>query len=90
VAEATVEKLICSGFRLGGKALGQVYQCWWRICREIKIFFSRLEYHMFYVLYPFVTYLLTLPLICLLKLQEHLSLQLCRLYKLSRFHGDGY
>jgi hypothetical protein len=23
--------------------------------------FSRLEYHMFYVLYPFVTYLLTLP-----------------------------
>jgi hypothetical protein len=23
--------------------------------------FSRFEYHMFYVLYPFVTYLLTLP-----------------------------
>jgi hypothetical protein len=30
------------------------------ICREI-IFFFRFEYHMFYVLYPFVTYLLTLP-----------------------------
>jgi hypothetical protein len=26
-----------------------------------SFFFPRLEYHMFYVLYPFVTYLLTLP-----------------------------
>jgi hypothetical protein len=26
-----------------------------------KCFFFRFEYHMFYVLYPFVTYLLTLP-----------------------------
>jgi hypothetical protein len=40
--------------------MGQLYQCWWRICWEINIF-PRLEYHMFYVLYPFVTYLLTLP-----------------------------
>jgi hypothetical protein len=39
--------------------LGQVYQCWWRICREINVF-SGLEYQMFYVLYPFVIYLLTL------------------------------
>jgi hypothetical protein len=31
-------------------------------CLEIKAF-SRFEYHMFYVLYPFVTYLLTLPCI---------------------------
>jgi hypothetical protein len=29
-------------------------------CQEIHVF-SRFEYHMFYVLYPFVTYLLTLP-----------------------------
>jgi hypothetical protein len=28
---------------------------------KYKFFFSRFEYHMFYVLYPFVTYLLTLP-----------------------------
>jgi hypothetical protein len=28
---------------------------------EKYMFFSRFEYHMFYVLYPFVTYLLTLP-----------------------------
>jgi hypothetical protein len=39
-----------------GKAMGPVSQCWWMICREIKVF-SRFEYHMFYVLYPFVTYL---------------------------------
>jgi hypothetical protein len=41
--------------------MGQVYQCWWRICREINVFLSRFEYHMFYVLYQFVAYLLTLP-----------------------------
>jgi hypothetical protein len=31
------------------------------LCREINVFVSRFEYHMFYVLYPFVTYLLILP-----------------------------
>jgi hypothetical protein len=40
--------------------MGQVYRCWRRICREINIF-PKFEYHMFYVLYPFVTYLLTSP-----------------------------
>jgi hypothetical protein len=38
-----------------------VYQRWWRICREINVLFCRFENHVFYVLYPFVTYLLTLP-----------------------------
>jgi hypothetical protein len=52
--------LLCCGFRRTGKAMGQVCQCWWRLCRETNFFF-RLEYHMSYVLYPFVTYLLTLP-----------------------------
>jgi hypothetical protein len=37
-----------------------MYQCWWRICRDINVF-ARFEYHMFYVLYSFVTYLLTFP-----------------------------
>jgi hypothetical protein len=46
-------------FRRTGKAMGQVYQSWWRICREINIY-SRFEYHMSHVLYPSVTYLLTL------------------------------
>jgi hypothetical protein len=78
VVETTVKIFLCSGFRLTGKAMGQVYQCWWRICREINVFFSRFEYNMFYVLFPFVTYLLTLPLIwngrvimnCILKLSK--------------------
>jgi hypothetical protein len=38
VAETKVERLICCGFRLTGRAMGQVYQCWWRICREINVF----------------------------------------------------
>jgi hypothetical protein len=40
--------------------VGQVCECWWRICREINGF-SGFEYHMFYVLNQFVTYLLTVP-----------------------------
>jgi hypothetical protein len=52
VAETTVKRFLCCGFRRAGKAMGQVYQCWWRICREVNVF-SRFEYHMFYVLYPF-------------------------------------
>jgi hypothetical protein len=48
------------GFRRSGKAMGHVYPCRWRICREITVS-SRFEYHIFYVLYPFVIHLLTLP-----------------------------
>jgi hypothetical protein len=40
--------------------MGQVYHCWWRICREINVF-PRFEYHMFYILHPFFANLLTLP-----------------------------
>jgi hypothetical protein len=58
VAETTVKRLLCSGFRRTGKAMWEVYRCWCRIRREINDF-SRFEYHMFYVLNPFVTYLLT-------------------------------
>jgi hypothetical protein len=36
-----------------------MYQCWWRTCQK-NVFFS-VEYKQFYVLYLFVTYLLTLP-----------------------------
>jgi hypothetical protein len=61
VTETTVDRLLCCGFRRTGKEMGQEYQCWWRICGEISVLFSRFEYHMFYVLYLFVTYLLTLP-----------------------------
>jgi hypothetical protein len=37
------KRLLCCGFRRTGKAIRQVYQCWWRICREIRVFFSRFE-----------------------------------------------
>jgi hypothetical protein len=63
VAETTVKRLLCCGFRRADNAMGQVYQCLWRICREIPFVnvFLRFNYHMFYVLYPFVTYILIFP-----------------------------
>jgi hypothetical protein len=33
------QTLLCCGFRRTGKAMGQVYQCRWRICREINTYF---------------------------------------------------
>jgi hypothetical protein len=60
VAEITVKRLLRCGLQCTGKAMEQVYQCWWRMCREINVL-SMFEYHMFYVLYRFVTYLLTHP-----------------------------
>jgi hypothetical protein len=62
MAEKRAKRLLWCGFRRTGKAMGQEYQCWWRICREINVS-SRFEYRMFYVLHPFVTYLLTLALV---------------------------
>jgi hypothetical protein len=65
VAETTVERLMRSGFRRTGNAMGLVYQCWRRICREINVFFF-CQVQISHVLrfYPFVTYLLTLPRTC--------------------------
>jgi hypothetical protein len=60
VDDTTVKRLLCCGFWCTGKVMGQVYQCWWMICR-VRNVFSRFRYHMFYVLYPFVTYLLNVP-----------------------------
>jgi hypothetical protein len=48
VAKTTVKRLLCWGLRRTGIAMGQVYQCWWRICKEINIS-SSFEYHMFYM-----------------------------------------
>jgi hypothetical protein len=39
VAETTVKILLCYEFRRTGKAMGPAYQCWWRICPEIDVFF---------------------------------------------------
>jgi hypothetical protein len=69
VAETTVKTLLCGGVRCTVKVTGQVYRCWWRICWETNVF-PRSEYHMFYILYPFVAYLMTLPYItCLMQLE---------------------
>jgi hypothetical protein len=38
----------------------QAYKCRWKIYREINVF-CRFEYHIFCLLYPFVSYLLILP-----------------------------
>jgi hypothetical protein len=60
LAETTVKRLLCCRFRRTSKVMRQVYKCWWRIWGEINVFF-RFEYHMFYVLYRSVTYVLTVP-----------------------------
>jgi hypothetical protein len=56
VAETTVKRLLCCWFQRAGKAMGQAYQYWGRICREMFLLLSN---HMFYILYPIVIHLLT-------------------------------
>jgi hypothetical protein len=51
VTETTVKRLLCWGFWHIGKAMGQVYQCWWRICREINVIFQVLMSHIL----PFIS-----------------------------------
>jgi hypothetical protein len=60
LAETTVERLSCCGFRYTGKVMVQEYQCLSKINREIKFFF---QFRILYVLrfICIVTYLLTLP-----------------------------
>jgi hypothetical protein len=33
----TVKRLLCCGFRHTSIVMGQLYQCWWRICRELNV-----------------------------------------------------
>jgi hypothetical protein len=40
VPETTVKRLLCCGFRHTVKAMGKEYQCSWRICPKINVFFS--------------------------------------------------
>jgi hypothetical protein len=61
VAETTDKNFCAAGFDALVKQWNKyIYQCWWRICREINVL-ARFEYHIFYVLYQFVPYLLTVP-----------------------------
>jgi hypothetical protein len=48
VAETTAKRILFSGFRSTGKAMGLVYQCWWRIRRQIKV--SILQFRISHVL----------------------------------------
>jgi hypothetical protein len=48
VAETTIKRL-----RRTGKAMGHVYQCRWRICREINVF-SSFEYMTCFTLYIYL------------------------------------
>jgi hypothetical protein len=54
VVDTTVKILLCCGFRSIGKIMED---------KSRNRFFFIFEYHIFYVLYPFVTHLLTLPCI---------------------------
>jgi hypothetical protein len=39
------QSIICCGFQHIGKTMGQVYKCWWRICREFFFFFQVQKKH---------------------------------------------
>jgi hypothetical protein len=41
--ETTVKSLLCCEFRRTGKAMGQMYQCWWRLRRKINVFFFQVQ-----------------------------------------------
>jgi hypothetical protein len=56
VAETTVKRIVCCGFRRTGKAKGV------EDMSRNKCFFFRFENQIFYVLYPFVACLLTFHL----------------------------
>jgi hypothetical protein len=53
------KRLLCRGFRRDGTSVSVLVE---DMSRN-NCFFSSLEYHMFYVLYPFMAYILTLPLL---------------------------
>jgi hypothetical protein len=57
VAETTLKGLLCYGFRRTGKAIDKLVE---DTSRNKCFPPPRFEYHMFYVLYPFVTFLLNL------------------------------
>jgi hypothetical protein len=59
VAETAARRLLCCLFRRIGKAMGQVLIV--LVGDMSRNIFFQFEYLIFYVLYPFVTYLLTLP-----------------------------
>jgi hypothetical protein len=50
LVEITIKRLLCFRFRRTCKAMEEVYECWWRICRETKFFpISNITYFTFYI-----------------------------------------
>jgi head-tail adaptor len=79
--------LYVAGFDALVKRWDKCINVWWRICREINAF-SRLEYHMFYVSYPFVTYLPNLPRTWNLTPDLYFLSVLCMMYMKEKYAGD--
>jgi hypothetical protein len=75
VARTTVKRILCFGFRLTDKAMGQVDQCRWRICRAINVFFfpgSNMTRFTFYIrLWPIYWLSLAWPLEFVILIMRH-------------------
>jgi hypothetical protein len=82
-------------FCAAGKAMGQVYQCWWTICREINVFFQvRISLvSRFIAICDLFTdppsYLLLPPPICGLDLHCAFVLHCLRLHYLEASHQSS-
>jgi hypothetical protein len=70
-------KILRCAFRRTGKTMRQTYQCWLRICQEILVHVFRFVCNMLHVLYPFVTYLLTVPRTILGLQESSLMILIC-------------
>jgi hypothetical protein len=71
VAQTTVKRLLCCGVRRSGKDIEQMYQCWWRTCREINVLFPHLN-----VTY-FTVYMNSWPTYWLSLLSKHHAMKTC-------------
>jgi hypothetical protein len=49
VARTIVETLCCWFRRRTGKAMLQLYECWWRICQEINYLQVRISHILSYI-----------------------------------------
>jgi hypothetical protein len=56
MVETAVKRVLGCKFRRTGKAMGQVYQCWWRICREITVFFPHYDIYFTFYIYLWPVY----------------------------------
>jgi hypothetical protein len=84
VAERRVKRFLCCGFRRTGKAMGQLCQCWWRICREVNVLLpgSNITCFTFYIhLWPIYWHSLSVCILIPISVQ-HTTLCTCGLSSL--------